>query len=191
MKNHTFRAIGTMIVMALTALQSLAQSTYEPYTFTTLAGGSGYTTNVAGSAARILTPATVAVDSAGNAYVPDADNHAIRKVTRTGAVTILAGRPGSFGSADGTNRNARFNEPNGLALDSAGNLFVAEWANSTIRKMTRDGTNWVVTTAAGLAGIVGSVNGTSRYARFNLAASVAVESADNVYVADVANSLIR
>src|SRR5207245_1623406 len=100
-------------------------------------------------------------------------------------VTTIAGLAGSPGSADGTNRNARFNQPNGLALDSAGNLFVADWANSTIRKMTLDGTNWVVTTAAGLAGSFGSVNGTNSNARFNLAAGVGVDSADNVYVAEV------
>ena len=100
MKDHTFRAIASIIVLALTAIQSLAQSTYTPYTFTTLAGGGGYSTNVAGSAARISNPAGVAADAAGNVYVADTFNHAIRKVTPAGVVTTLAGLPGTFGSAD-------------------------------------------------------------------------------------------
>src|SRR5947207_10841890 len=95
MKNHTFRATGTMIVLALTAIQSLAQSNYEPYTFTTLAGGGGFISlDEAGNAARFVGPFGVAVDGAGSVYVADSFNHAIRKVTPDGVVTTLAGRAG-------------------------------------------------------------------------------------------------
>jgi hypothetical protein len=134
------------------------------------------------------------VDSTGNLYVADSFNHTIRKMTLVGAnwvVTTVAGLAGNRGSANGTNSNARFNEPGGVAFDSAGNLYVADWASSTIRKMTPAGTNWVVTTAAGLAGSFGSVNGTNSDARFNIAGGVALDSADNVYVVDVENNLIR
>src|SRR6266478_5484337 len=119
MKNYTFRATGTLIVLALSAIQSLAQSNYEPYTFTTLAGGGGFISpDQAGSAARFSNPVGVAVDSAGNVYVADTFNHAIRKVTPSGVVTTLAGLAGSFGSADGTSSAARVCYPDKLALDA-------------------------------------------------------------------------
>src|SRR5439155_20895857 len=101
MKNHKCRVAGTMIAVALAAIQSLAQSTYEPYTFTTLAGGGGFISlDEAGSAARFAGPFGMAVDSATNLYVADSFNHAIRKVRPDGVVSTLAGLDGSFGSVD-------------------------------------------------------------------------------------------
>src|SRR3989441_2335631 len=103
MKNHTFHAIGTMIVLALTAIQSLAQSVYEPYTFTTLAGGGGFISlDEAGNAARFAAPFGMAVDSATNVHVADSFNHAIRKVTPDAAVTTLAGLAVHYGRAPGS-----------------------------------------------------------------------------------------
>src|SRR5262245_51052511 len=102
MKKLKLRLGETMMVMALSAVQSVAQATYEPYTFTTLAGGGGFNSpDMPGTAARFWIPNGVAADSVGNLYVADVFNHAIRKVTPTGVVTTLAGLPGTFGSADG------------------------------------------------------------------------------------------
>src|ERR1019366_7810554 len=100
----------------------------------------------------------------------------------------LAGLAGNYGSADGTGSAARFYYPSGVALDSAGNVYVADFANDTIRKVTPAG---VVNTLAGLAGSPGSADGTGSAARFNQPPGVAVDSAGNVYVADVYNSTIR
>ncbi len=165
-------------------------TTATTYTFTTLAGSAG-TSGVAdgtGSAARFYQPANVALDSAGNAYVTDHGNHTIRKITPDGVVSTLAGLPRNRGSADGTGSAARFYQPAGLALDSAGNLYVADYSNHTIRKVTSGG---VVTTLAGLAGSSGNTDGAGSAARFDKPDGVAVDGAGNVYVADGANHTIR
>src|SRR5439155_20913561 len=137
-----------------------------------------------GSAARFNTPSDVAVDSVGNIYVADSRNHTIRKITPGGVVSTLAGlayqgnapstyEPYTFitlagysgyGSADGTGSAARFTSPSSVAVDSEGNVFVADKDNGTIRKVTAAG---VVTTLAGLAGESGSADGTGTTARFN------------------------
>jgi sugar lactone lactonase YvrE len=157
---------------------------------TTLAGlaGSLGSADGTGSAARFYYPYGMAVDSAGNVYVGDLFNHTIRKVTPGGVVTTLAGLPGNSGSADGTGSDARFDYPRGVAVDSAGNVYVADYGNHTIRKVTPGG---VVTTLAGLAGSGGNSDGTGSDARFFYPYGVAVDSAGNVYVADARNCAIR
>ena len=166
------------------------------YLFSTIAGlasGEGFADGTNG-AARFSNPAGVVVDTAGNLYLADTGNSVIRKLASTGtnwAVTTIAGLAGSFGSADGTNSDARFNYPVGLAVDSSNNLYVTDQVNSTIRKLTPAGTNWVVSTIAGVAGYYGTNNGTGSSARFYYPAGIAVDSACIVYVADQVNSTIR
>src|SRR6266404_4619799 len=174
MKNQTFRVIGSMIVLVLTATQNQAESTYEPYTFSTLAGIGPGSADGTGSAARFNHPSGVVVDGAGNVYVADTDNHTIRKVTQAGVVTTLAGLAGYAGSTDGIGSAARFNHPSGVAVDSTGNVYVADSGNDTIRKVTPEG---VVTT-------LDARFGDPLETRFTGPLGVAVDSAGNVYVAD-------
>jgi autotransporter-associated beta strand protein len=157
---------------------------------TTLAGTAGVLGNVdgTGSAASFGSPSGLAVDSSGNIYVADSFNATIRKVTSAGVVSTLAGTATVRGTADGTGSAARFNYPNGVAVDAAGNVYVADTYNATIRKITPAG---VVTTLAGLAGVSGADNGTGIMALFNQPYGVTVDAAGNVYVADTANSTIR
>lgn len=104
---------------------------------TTLAGLAGSTGSSDGtsSVARFNRPIKVAVDSADTVYVADRDNNTIRKVTTPGGVvTTLGGLAGTYGSTDGTGSVARFNNPAGVAVDGAGNVYVADPGNHTLRK---------------------------------------------------------
>jgi hypothetical protein len=157
---------------------------------TTLAGlalASG-SADGAGSAARFWSPRGVAVDSVGTVYVADFFNHTVRKVTAAGVVTTLAGLAGTSGSEDGTGSEARFHYPAGVAVDAVGTVYVADYGNSTIRKVTAAG---VVTTLAGLAGYPGSIDATGSAARFSFPEGVTVDGAGTVYVADTENGTIR
>jgi streptogramin lyase len=155
---------------------------------TTLAGTAGQYGSLdgTGSAARFNLPSGVTVDSDGNVYVADTYNNSIRKITPPDVVTTLAGE--GEGSADGTGATANFYNPNGIAADSAGNVYVADTFNSTIRKITPAG---VVTTFAGSAGMIGSADGTGTAARFNFPYGVAIDNVDNAYVTDSHNWTVR
>jgi sugar lactone lactonase YvrE len=162
-----------------------------PMPVSTLAGqalSSGGSDGV-GSAARFNYLCAVAVDNAGNVYVADTDNHTIRKiVASTGAVTTFAGAAGISGSADGVGSDARFNNPSGVAVDGAGNVYVADTMNHTLRQITSLG---AVSTLAGSAGIAGSLDGSCAAARFDGPQGLAVDAGGNLYVADTNNHTIR
>jgi sugar lactone lactonase YvrE len=155
----------------------------------TLAGwtNAGYADGV-GTNALLNGPAGVAVDGMGNVFVADTGNNTIRKIATNGVVSTLAGLAGTAGHADGVGTNAQFNGPAGVALDAAGNVFVADTYNYTIRRVASDGT---VTTIAGAPGQYGYRDGASTNALFDLASGIAVDGRGNVYVADTDNNVIR
>jgi type II secretory pathway pseudopilin PulG len=154
---------------------------------TTFAGsGVGGSTDATGTAATFSGPGGLAIDSAGNLYVADFFNSKIRKITSAGVVTTLAGS-GVGGFADGTGTAAKFYDPWGVAVDSAGNVYVADTYNYRIRKISSSG---VVSTLAG-SGVMGYADGVGTAAQFNYPAGVAVDSSGNVYVADQDNNRIR
>ena len=154
---------------------------------TTFAGsGKQGSSNGQGILASFNSPSGIAVDEKGNIYVADSGNNLVRKITPSGLVTTLAGS-GKEGSANGQDVLASFNFPIPIAVDAAGNVFVADELNQLIRKITPSG---LVTTLAG-SGKEGSANGQGILASFNLPEGIAVDAAGNVFVADELNHLIR
>ena len=131
-------------------------------------------------------PQGVAVDAAGNVYVADYGNNLIRKISATGLVSTLAGKD-SAGATNSADTAATFNQPTGVAVDAAGNVYVADEGNNLIREISPAG---VVSTFAG-SGLPGSANGTGTKASFNGPTGIAVDAAGNVYVADYGNNQVR
>lgn len=154
---------------------------------TSLAGSgkAGYV-NGTGAEANFGSPDGVAVDSAGNIYVADGCNHRIRKISPAGVVNTYVGS-GKAGYADGNGAEANFNNPQGVAVDAVGNIYVADPWSQLIRKVSPTG---VVTTIAG-SGRVGYADGLGSAASFWYPKGVAVDSSGNVYVADSWNHRIR
>jgi serine/threonine-protein kinase len=152
----------------------------------TLAGSVEGHTDGAGTAASFRHPTSVAVDAADNVYVADSGNNLIRKISPAGVVSTFAGS-GSPASLNGTGTGASFFFPSGVAIDAAGNLYIADTFNNLIRKISPAG---VVSTVAG-SGDAGSKNGTGNAASFNSPYSVAVDASGNLYIADSGNNLIR
>ena len=158
---------------------------------TTLAGtaGAAGSADGTGAAAAFDFPSGIAVDGSDNVYVADTNNNTIRKINPGGGVTTLAGTAGVVGWSDGTTSTASFNHPRGLAVDSGGNVFVADYTNNTIRKITPVG---VVTTVAGTHGATGlPFDGQGAAARFHEPSGVAVDAAGVLYVADTYDYTVR
>lgn len=160
---------------------------------TLLAGasnGSSGTTNANGTSARFNGPIDIVYSSTASAlYVADYTNNRIRKITIASpfTVTTLAGSTAGLTNATGT--SAKFNQPTAVAVDAAGNVYVADKANNQVRKVTSAG---VVTTLAGNAsGTAGSADGTGTAASFNAPTGITVDANDNIYVYDSGTDLLR
>ena len=152
---------------------------------TTLAGSTGGFADGTGVNAQFKYPSAVTVDASGTIYVGDGYNYAIRKITPAGVVSTIAGS-GVLGFADGIGVAAEFNSPTGIAVDAAGNLYVADQGNHKIRKVTQSG---IVSTFAGSGG--GFADGIGTAAKFNWPMDIAIDVAGDFYVADRSNTKIR
>lgn len=174
------------IALCIFSCISAAAQTYNWRAFAGLPPQSG-TTNGSAASSKFNTPLNLIADGSGNIYVADSFNHAIRLISNTGTVSTFAGLPGTSGSSNGTASNARFFFPTGLAL-TRGALFVIDRGNHTIRRVTDTGD---VTLYAGVAGLRGFANGSRFDARFDQPASMVADTAQNLYVADSYNHVIR
>lgn len=146
-----------------------------------------------GTKARFDTPLGIAVDKSGNLFVSDFGNQSIRKITGAGVVTTLAGggplTPPGF--TNGNGNSALFRDPLGVAVDESGNVYVADFSNDSIRKITSNGD---VTTLAGMGPRFRFGNykdGIGTNAAFWRPNAVAVDGASNVFVIDQNNSVVR
>ncbi len=140
------------------------------------------------TSASLTRPFGVAVDAAGNLYIADAGNNRIRKVSPSGIITTVAGNgtPG-FSGDGGSSTGASLNSPLGVAVDAAGNLYIADGSNNRIRKVSPSG---VITTAAGGGSVLGD-GGPATSASLANPSGVAVDGAGNLYIADTFNLRIR
>ncbi|MCC2957179.1 gluconolaconase [Massilia sp. IC2-477] len=155
-------------------------------TVSTFAGSKEGFQDGVGTAAAFHTPSALAFDHEGNLFVADTGNHAIRKITKDGAVTTIAG-DGTPGDTDGIGRAARFHGPVGIAVDDTGVVYVADTYNDRIRRIGRDGS---VTTIAGGAK-PGNADSVGAAASFDTPSALAVTTNGTLYVADTGNNAIR
>jgi sugar lactone lactonase YvrE len=198
-RRRLFFAFAILFLAALACAASLfAYLRWRGRPIPTVAGWRARVTTLAGDGApgtsddahaarsRFSDPFGVAVDREGNVLVADAGaGNRIRKVTAQGSVTTLAG--GAEGYADGAGSSASLSTPSGLAVDAAGNVYVADTGNNRIRKLTPDG---AISTVAG-SGAAGFRDGKAQDAQFDAPLGVATDAQGNVYVADTYNDRVR
>jgi arabinan endo-1,5-alpha-L-arabinosidase len=186
--DSTYSGVATATLTITNATTTVNGAKYRYVGTAAGVGVTGTPVTLTVNPALFSAPTGVAVDSAGNLYVSDSTDNTIRKVATDGVTSVLAGTAGSLGSADGTGAAALFRAPAGLALDSAGSVYVADTGNSTVRKITAAG---VVTTLAGSSGNTGSADGTGSAARFASPADLTITAAGTLYVADTGNHTVR
>jgi streptogramin lyase len=182
----------------------LAAQFSDPSGMTTDAAGNLYVADYFNDAIRKVTPAGVVttvvaenglslptdvkLDAAGNLVVANWGNNTIARVTLAGAVSILAGISGATGHADGPGTTASFNDPYGIVLDHSDNVYVADFSNDTIRKVTPAG---VVSTFAGFPLVAGTTDGHGTYARFDGPIGITIDAYGTLYVSDFTGCTIR
>jgi hypothetical protein len=157
-------------------------------TFDDVAGNgvAGFTNSSTPWSASFNQPAGIVMDASLNIYVADKANNVIRKISSSNVVTTFAGS-GTAGFVNATGTSAQFNQPMGLAIDGSNNIYVADYGNHSIRKITSAG---VVTTVAG-SGFANFINGTGTGASFNNPTALVRDASGNLYVSDYGNNSIR
>jgi uncharacterized protein (TIGR03437 family) len=162
-------------------------------TITTVGGNGtpGYSgDNGPATSAQLYGVQAVAVDAVGDIYIADRFNHRIRKVTANGTISTVAGNGTAGYSGDnGPATSAQLRDPYGVAVDAAGNIYIADESSSVVRKVGTDGT--IITVAGnGIAGYAGD-NAQAATAQLNYPFGLAADALGNIYIADTENNRIR
>ncbi len=194
MKNLNKWTGGTLLLLTLSAtLAAQGVLTVTPGRAASTAAGTGtlgYTgDNAAATAATVAAPAAVAADNAGNLFIADTQNHAIRRVTPAGTITTVAGTGiAGFSGDGGAATAAQLDTPTGIAVDDNGTLYIADTHNQRVRRVA----NGTITTVAGngTAAFAGD-GGTATAASLSSPSAVALDASGNVYIADTGNQRVR
>lgn len=145
------------------------------------------------SAASLATPTDITVDQAGNLWIADSANHRIRRIdAQTGIISTVAGTgEGTFAGDGGPARTAPLNEPRGVALDSIGNLLIADTSNNRIRRV--DARTGIISTVAGsnVQGGFSGDGGPATQAELSFPVAVGSDGAGSIYISDAGNQRIR
>jgi uncharacterized protein (TIGR03437 family) len=168
-------------------VRSVANGVIANFAGTGTAGSSGDGNAAAG--AQLNDPQGLAVDSAGNLYIADTQNHRVRKVANGNISTVAGNGTAGFGGDGAAATSAQLNLPFGVAVDAAGNLYIAEFGNNRVRKVATNG-NIGTIAGNGVSGYSGD-KGQATSAQLNGPQGVAVDSAGNVFIADSANNRVR
>jgi uncharacterized protein (TIGR03437 family) len=176
--------------LVLASALALPAADVPAYTIQTVAGSSFMGDGGPATAAQIGSIQGVAVDGRGNLYLSDTDNHRVRKVDTAGIITTIAGTgTAGFSGDGGAAVAAQLNLPYGLAVDAAGNLYIADLGNNRVRRVSPDGTIVSIagTGVEGDSGDGGQANATQLYAPRD----VAVDAAANLYIAEFEGHRVR
>jgi len=179
MKQAKFKQSVQLFVLLILLLFPVTAIISQNYVTTYAGTGSPGFINGDTSIASFNKPFGICIDPEGNLYLADAYNHCIRKIGIDGQVSIYAGT-GSAGYLDGPADEARFNQPINICLDDEGNMFVSDFINQRIRKISSD---MEVTTIAGM-GQSGYLEGPADEAKFNYPRGICLDDTGNIYIGD-------
>ena len=179
-----FDAARQVLYVADTENHAIRRITREGITTTLAGAGTPGDRDGIGSSAELKQPVGIAIDATGTVLIADTANNRIKSITSSGVVTTIAGT-GRSGYADGSALTARFAEPEGLTVDAHGTILIADTNNHRLRQLQ----NGIVSTIAG--GEPGYADGPAMQARFSAPRGLALDEAGNVFVADSGNDVLR
>ncbi len=183
MRMKSFTRFMAVLVIIFISFSTFAQNYVTTYAGTGTAGFMNGDTSVA----QFKEPFGIAIDHEGNLYLADAGNHCIRKIGTDGQVTTYAGMPGQQGYLDGPALEAKFRQPLNICFDDEGNMYVSDFLNQRIRKISAE---MEVTTIAG-SGLAGYLDGPAGEAKFNYPRGICLDDTGNIYIGDSWNHRIR